>query len=194
MGSTAARLGVAVAATAALSACSGVDTMGAARPLPTRVATTTPAAERPAVRDLADVDPCRLARASRPRDFGIDQATDGAAHDSDAFPGSRACTITGVAGNLTLGVHAVVGEGVDDYTGLTAAEVTRMEVAGLPAAVVRPRRPTSCFAVVDVAEDQMLFFQLTVNDPAGEPEHPQDELCATAPRVAEAGTRALLKE
>ncbi|MGQ0840380.1 DUF3558 family protein [Actinokineospora sp.] len=205
MGSRGPRLMIAAAAALLLAACTetgtpvatdppsvGQPTSGGPTTTPTSARPTAPPVTRPADKDITAVDPCQVARDLRPADFGIARAGDGYGDDSIPFPGSRTCTMTSVDANLILGVDAVVTKGFDAHVGATNGQVARVPVAGYPGAVIRPVRPTSCFAAVDVKDGQMLLVQLTIAQPDRQPPHPQDELCATVPRIAEAAMKVVI--
>jgi hypothetical protein len=136
---------------------------------------------------------CQVLKQVRPQDFGIDFDGDGLGGESDVFPGSKDCFADGIEANLGLTLTAVTSDGFDSYTGSVNADITPGQAAGYPLAVLRSRRSAnSCFAVVDVADGQMLHVNLGVTNEGRQPVTPQDTLCQTVPKIAEAAMAVLV--
>ncbi|WP_436492785.1 DUF3558 family protein [Actinokineospora sp. HUAS TT18] len=205
MGTLAPRIAALFFSALALTACTTTDPTPTPVPQPTtdapeptkttsKTATTSkkPTVARPADKDIKAVDPCQVAAVVKAPELGINPEIDGRASDSDVFPGSKSCTTEGHKANLVVGVEAVVTQGVAEWTNGLDVTVTPLTIEGYPAAVVRPKRPTSCFAVVDVNDGQMMFFQLTVGAPDRQPVTSLDDLCAKAQKIAETGMKVVL--
>lgn len=145
---------------------------------------------RPKAIDMAAVDPCTVYRSVRPSEFGIDGEMRGGT--SSVFPGSKDCFATGLKANIDFGLTAVVSEGFDSYAASInpdKATVTEGEVAGFRMALIKPKRPASCFVAVDVNDGQMLY--LVVGTGVGEPPTPQEKMCGLLPGIAESAMKAL---
>lgn len=204
MGTNAARLAVTAFTALALTACSEPAPAPQTSPpstsestdksSPTKKTTTPPKVDRPADKDLSAVMPCEVAKALKPADFGIDQVADGLPDDSSAvFPGSKACTVRGDKSNLILGIDAVVTEGFASYTSSVVGDVEPLKIEGYPAAIVKGKaNGSTCFAVVDTKDGQMMYFQLMVANRQSQPVTPHAELCAKVAKIAEAGMKVVL--
>ncbi|CRK60437.1 hypothetical protein [Alloactinosynnema sp. L-07] len=185
-----------------MTACTTIDptptpvpqpTTSASEPTSTTKKTTAkPTKARPANKDISAVQPCQVAAVVKAPEFGINPEVDGRASDSGSFPGSKGCTVVGFKANLTVGVETVVSQGLDEWTDGIVGTVTPFTVEGYPAALVHTKKTVSCFAVVDVNDGQMMFFQLLVGSPDRQPVTSLDELCAKVRKIAESGTKVVL--
>ncbi|WP_240157846.1 DUF3558 domain-containing protein [Pseudonocardia broussonetiae] len=170
------------------------ETAGAAA-APETPSTEVPLPPRPRDIDIRNVDPCSLLTASQRAELGLDAEPAYDVQVSPLFEGPEpACTIGGsdpreVAAGVALPYD---GLGVNAFAASRVrADVTVIEVQGMPAVLARPSEQLRlCSVVVDVAPGQAVNVQY--RDGGGQPTVPQDDLCAGALAVAEAAMSTLL--
>ena len=157
----------------------------------TTATTTSEAAARPRDIDMAGVDVCELVAALPLATFGLDQNRPPTGGNSTFFPGSKDCFANGIEANLGLTLTAVVDQGAKEYAEGAGAETSETDVEGFPLYVVTPPNPDSCFGLLDVADEQMLYINYGLSAPGTEPVTPQDTLCTRVPQIARAALAKL---
>lgn len=172
------------------------ETVGAGTaPVTEAAATEVPLPPRPRDIDIRDVDPCALLTESQRAELGLDAEPAYDVQVSPLFEGPEpACTIGGSdPREVAVGVALPYdGLGVDAFAASRVrAEVTPIDVQGMPAVLARPSEALMlCSVVIDLAPGQALNVQY--RDGGGRPPVPQDELCAGAATVADAALGTLL--
>jgi hypothetical protein len=191
-----------VLSAASLAACSGDKTPGtptgvdqpvtessSSQPSGSATTSTSSGSNRPKAIDLTGVDACEFGKKLPLADLGFNVNKPSGPSVSGSFPGNKECLF----GSLSekgpgLILTPVVNKDVDSYLSAILDEVRKIDVSGYPAAIIKPKRSqTACFAVVDVADGQLLSVKVSA---AGGPSVPQEQLCESLLAITAAATAA----
>jgi hypothetical protein len=154
----------------------------------TTTSTKTPV-NRPKTIDLNGTDGCKIMIQVQ-AEFGW-QGAKLAPKPALAFPGMTQCIV--LADNPSAGtITTVTNKDAEDFIhGGQSDEVQRITIAGFPAFTFAPTSSVTatCFAGVNVADNQMLYIQWDYISTSQKP--PVQEMCANATRLATASMRVL---
>jgi hypothetical protein len=187
-------LAVIVGLVVACTAC-GTSTAGAPTAAPGSSAAAPTTSSRPRDIKIDGVDPCSLLTTDVRTELGFKGQPERSASPSSLY-GGQVDDCGGVGSTparaVGVGIALVTSTGIERFADPTLRlRTVPAETAGFPALVVYPERFTDfCMIAVDVAPGQLIEVQFS--DIKKSPPIPQDELCRSGLRIAEAGMRYLL--
>lgn len=206
--SSPARLGLAAFAVAAFAAAlaagcgtstGGTPSASSSGPATTSTQTQTSQSSRPKDLDLAGVQPCDAVTQQQTAAWGIDSAPRSEPMGGGSrLAGSPACSLDSDAQQTGVLIVTSSTVGLRDYLEASGAALPRQtSIDGFPAAVAEGRTSApergsgECYAMVDVADGQLLLVQFSQIAASQEKRLPIETLCAKAEEVAEAALTTL---
>lgn len=192
-------------AAAALAGCTTFES-GTATPGTSPAAATESAGSpapsqpsRPKDIDLAGVQPCEAVTAQQAAAWGIDSAPRSAPlGGGPPLAGSPSCSMLSRAQQAGVLIVTSTSVGLRDYlAGSDTDSARETSIDGFPAAVAEGRTSApergsgECYAVVDVADGQLLLVQFSQIAASPDRRLPLDTLCAKAEEVAKAALTTL---
>ncbi|HEY0640827.1 MAG TPA: DUF3558 family protein [Pseudonocardiaceae bacterium] len=198
----------AVLAAVVVAGCGGTENGSPTTAPPTTSAGAPPSpggsngsgTQRPGEIDLAGADPCAAVTEQQAAAWAVDRAPIAKQMGaSTAIAGAPSCVFGSSAEQTTFLIATSGDVGLPDFVEATPPSPTReeVEVDGFPAVVQEgvtsaPERGSGeCYAVVDVADGQLLLVQFSQVAAGADKRLPLDSLCAKAREVAAAALTTL---
>ncbi len=155
---------------------------------------------RPQPLDLATADPCRLVTEQQSAAWGVDRAPQpDTAGGGSVLAGAKSCAYGSSAQQTGFLITTGTTVGLDEYLDATGPHpaARNTEVDGFPTVVEEGRTSFpdrgsgECYALVDVADGQLLSVQFSQIAASQDKRLPIESLCAKAEEVAAAALTTL---